>query len=103
MLTDHESIPTGSTPAKMPPRDHSESFDNEGLSINTKSDTEEKYPVVDVKQDSLRGSPKCYNGSAKLVQLKQPPHHREEAGTAVASLLRYWLILLLNVYFFTPH
>ena len=35
----------------------------------------------------MRGRPKCYNGSVKLVQLKQPPHHREEAGTGVASSL----------------
>ena len=41
---------------------------------------------MDVKQDSVRGIPKCYNGPAQLFQLKQPPHHREEAGTGVASL-----------------
>ena len=39
-----------------------------------------------VKQDSVRGISKCYNGSAQLVQLEQPTHHREEAGTGVASL-----------------
>ena len=27
-ITDHASIPTGSTPAKMPPRDHSDIFDD---------------------------------------------------------------------------
>ena len=42
--------------------------------------------MVDGKQESVCGSPKCYNGSAQLVQLKQLPHHREEAGTGVASL-----------------
>ena len=41
--------------------------------------------MVDGKQDIVRGIPKCYNGSVKLVQLKQPPHHREEARTGVAS------------------
>ena len=49
-------------PYKMPPRDHSESFDNEGPSINTKADAEGKEPVVNLKQDIVRGSPKCYNG-----------------------------------------
>ena len=42
--------------------------------------------MVDGKQDSVRIIPKFYNGSAQLFQLKQPPHHREEAGTGVASL-----------------
>ena len=42
--------------------------------------------MVDETQDSVRGIPKCYNGSVKLVQLKQPPHHREEARTGVAYL-----------------
>ena len=37
------------------------------------------------KQDSVVGSPKCYNGFAQLVQLKQPPHHHEEAVSGVAS------------------
>ena len=41
--------------------------------------------MVDGKQDSVRGSPKFYNGSAQLVQLKKPPRHCEEAGTGVAS------------------
>ena len=72
---------------KMPLRDHSDSFDDEGPSINPKDDTEGKEPVVDVKQDSMCGSPKFYNGSAQLVQLKQPPHHREEVGSGVAYLL----------------
>ena len=40
---------------------------------------------MDVKQDSACGSPNCYNGSAQLIQMKQPPHHREEAGTGVVS------------------
>ena len=44
--------------------------------------------MVDGEQESLRGIPKCYNGSGKLVQLKQPTHHREEAGTGVASMLK---------------
>ena len=39
--------------------------------------------MVDEKQDIDHGSPKCYNGSAQLVQLKQPPYHREESGTRV--------------------
>ena len=83
-LTKHESIPTGSTPVKTTPRDHSDSFDNEGPSIKPKADKKEKEPVVDIKQDSVHGSPKCYNGYSQLVQLKQPPHHRDEAGTGVA-------------------
>ena len=41
--------------------------------------------MVDGKQDIMCGSPKCNNGSAQLVQLKQPPHHREKAGTGLAS------------------
>ena len=41
-LTDHTSIPTGSTPDKIPPQDHSDIFDDEGLSIDPKSDTEGK-------------------------------------------------------------
>ena len=83
-LTDHASIPTGSTPAKIPPRDHSDRFNDEGMSIYPKADAEGKEPVVDGKQDSVRVSPKCYNRSAQLVQLKQPSHHCEEAGTGVA-------------------
>ena len=63
-LTDHASITTCSTPAKMPPQDHSDSFDDEGPSINPKADKEEKEPVVDVKQDNVHGRSKCYNGSA---------------------------------------
>ena len=86
-LTDHASITTGSTPAKIPHRDHSDSFDDEGPSIEPKADIEGKEPVVDVNQDSVRGSPKFYNGSAQFVQLKQPPHHREESGTGVSSSL----------------
>ena len=39
-LTDHASIPTGITPYKILPRDHSTRFDDEGTSINTKADTE---------------------------------------------------------------
>ena len=70
---------------KFPPRDHSDSFDDEGTSIDTKAYTEGNEPVVDGKQDSVRGIPKCYNSSVQLVQLKQPPHHREEVGTGVAS------------------
>ena len=42
--------------------------------------------MVDVNQDSVRGSPKCYNGYSQLFQLKQPPHHREEEGPGVAYL-----------------
>ena len=38
------------------------------------------------KKDIVRGSTKCYNGSAQLVYPNQPPHHREEAGTGVAYL-----------------
>ena len=41
---------------------------------------------MDGNQESVRVIPKCYNGSAQLIQLKQPPHHREEAGTRVESL-----------------
>ena len=37
--TDHASIPTGNTPSKMPPWDHSDSFDDEGTSIDPKDDT----------------------------------------------------------------
>ena len=40
--------------------------------------------MLDGKQDSVRGSPKCSNGYMQLVQLNQPPHHREEARTGVA-------------------
>ena len=69
-ITDHASIPTGSTPAKMSPWNQSESFDDEGPSINPKADTEGKEPVVDGKKDSVHGSPKCYNGSAQIVQTK---------------------------------
>ena len=69
-LTDHASILTGSTPAKIPPRDHSDIFDDEGLSIDPKADTYGKEPVVSVNQDSLCGSPKWHNGYAQLVQLK---------------------------------
>ena len=83
-LTDHAAIPTGSTPAKMPPRDHSNRFDDEGTIIDPKADTEGKELVVGGKQDSVRGRPKCYNGFVQLVQLKHLPHHREEAGTGVS-------------------
>ena len=76
-------IPTGSTPAKIPPRDHSNRFDDEGTIIDPKADTEGKELVVGGKQDSVRGRPKCYNGFVQLVQLKHLPHHREEAGTGV--------------------
>ena len=48
-LSDYASITTGSTPAKMPPRDHSDRFDYEGPSIELKADTEGKGPVVDGK------------------------------------------------------
>ena len=41
-LTDRASIPTGSKQAKIPPRDHSESFDYEGPIIDPKADTEGK-------------------------------------------------------------
>ena len=75
-ITDHASIPTGSTPAKIPTRYHSAIFDDEWTIINIKDYTEGKEPVVDGNQDSVRGRPKCYNGSAQLVQPKQPPHHR---------------------------
>ena len=64
----------------MPPRYHSDRFYDEGRIINPKSDTDGKEPVVDGKQDSVHDSPKCYNGSAQLFQLKYPPHHREKAG-----------------------
>ena len=37
--TDHASIPTGSTQDKIPPRYHSDRYDDEGLSIDTKDDT----------------------------------------------------------------
>ena len=76
-LTDHASIPTGSMLDKMSRRDHSDRFDDEGLIIEPKSDTEGKEPVVDGKQDIVRGSPKCYRCSTQLVQLKHPPRHRE--------------------------
>ena len=84
-LTDHASIPTGSMPYKIPPWDHSDSFDDEGLIIDPKSDTEGKELLVYGKQDIVRGIPKCYNGTTQLVQMKQPPHHREEAGAGVES------------------
>ena len=45
-LTDHASIPTVSTPEKIPPQDHSEIFDDEVPSINPKVDTGGKEPVV---------------------------------------------------------
>ena len=38
-LTERASIPTGSTPAKMPPWNHSDRFDDEGPSIKPKADT----------------------------------------------------------------
>ena len=38
-------------------------------------------------QEIVRGSPKYYNSYAQNFQLKQPPHHREESGTEVASSL----------------
>ena len=41
-IADHASITTGITPAKTPPRDNSDSFDDEGPSINPKADTEGK-------------------------------------------------------------
>ena len=41
---------------------------------------------MDGKQDSVRGSPKCYNGSTQFFELNQPHHHRELSGTGVASL-----------------
>ena len=69
-LTDHASIPTGITPAKMTPRYLSDSFDDEGQSINTNADTKVKEPVVSVNQDSVCGRPKWHNGYAQLVQLK---------------------------------
>ena len=86
-ITDHVSIPIGSTPDKIPPWDHSDSFDDERPIIDTKADTEGNEPVVDGKQDRVRVSPKCYNSYAQLVQLKKPPHNREEAVTGVASSL----------------
>ena len=46
-ITDHESIPTGSTPAKIPPWDHSNIFYDKGPSIDPKADLEEKELVVD--------------------------------------------------------
>ena len=42
--------------------------------------------MVDGKQDIICVIPKCYNGSAQLVQLKQPRHHGEEAGTRLEYL-----------------
>ena len=45
-LTDHASIPTGSTTANIQPRDQSDSFDDEGPIIDRKADTEGKEPVV---------------------------------------------------------
>ena len=66
-LTDHASIPTGSTPAKIPPWYHSDSFDYEGPSIDPKANTEGKEMVVGGKQYSVRGIPNFYNGSAQLV------------------------------------
>ena len=44
--------------------------------------------MVDGKQDIVRGIPKCYNGSAQLVQQKQPHHHREEAVTGESFQLQ---------------
>ena len=76
-LTNHASIPTGITPSKITPRDHSDSFDEEGPSVYSKSHTEGKELVVDGNQDSVCGIPKCYNCSVQLVQLKQLPRHRE--------------------------
>ena len=75
----------------MPPRDHSDRFDDEGTSIKPKAGTEGKELVVYGKQENVRGNTKCYNISAQLVQLKQPPHHRDESGTGVAylSALKY--------------
>ena len=78
-ITDHVSIPTGSMPDKIPPQDHSDSFDDEGKSINPKDDTEGKETEANGKQDIVCGRIKCYNGSAQLVQLKQTPHHREKS------------------------
>ena len=40
--------------------------------------------MVDGKQDSVRGIRNFYNRFAQLVQLKQTPHHHEEAVTGVA-------------------
>ena len=81
-LTEHASIPNGSTPAKIPSRDNSESFDDEGTSIEPKADTEGKERVVDDKQVSVCVRPKFYNGYAQLVQLQQPP------GRITKSLVR---------------
>ena len=86
-FTDHTSIPTGRMPAKIPPWDQSDSLYDEGTSFDPKSDIEGKELVVDVNQDIVRGSPKFYNSYAQLVQMKQPPHYREEEGTRVASSL----------------
>ena len=63
----------------MPLWDHSESFDDEGTIMDTKSDTEGKEPVADGNQESVRERSNWYNGSAQIVQLKQTPHHREKA------------------------
>ena len=76
---------TGSMPAKIPPRDHSDIFYDEGRIINPKANTEGKEKVVDGKQDIVHDSLKCYNGSAQLFQLKYSPHLREESGTGLAS------------------
>ena len=86
-LTDHASIPTGSMPYKIPPWDHSDGFDDEGLIIDPKSDTEGKEPMVDRNKYSVHDSPECYDGSAQLVQLKQPSCHREEVGTGGGGYL----------------
>ena len=37
--TDHASIPTGSTPSKISPWDHSDIFNDEGTSIDPKAYT----------------------------------------------------------------
>ena len=71
-LTDHASILNGSTPDKIPPRYHSDSFHDERPSIDTKADVKGKELVVYGKQDSVRVRPKCYNGYAQIFQLKQP-------------------------------
>ena len=88
----------------MPPWDHSDRFEDEGPSIEPKADTERKEPVVDGKQESVRGSPKCYNSSAQLVQLNQPPNHREEAGTGVSSssMPQYQGLLIDPTHWFLP-
>ena len=83
-LTDHASIQNGSTPEKNPPQVHSDIFDDEGPSNEPKTDIEGKEPVADRNQNSVSVSPKCYNSSEQLVQLKQTPRHREEAGTGVS-------------------